>query len=377
MKNKSLIMLFSTAVLTLTSCGQVKNYADHLEDYVHTMQYHNNFNILQLTDIHWNYNTSTKASRTYLDKVLKQANDHIVATQGAGAKIDLVELTGDQFMLANAYHVESFVSYFEEQAENYGFKYAIIWGNHDHHGLYNPNWLSQKFKSGKHAIYSDENDDLYGRSNFVIDLVDGNSVKWQIANLDSGASFSETAISPFRDYDYIRQEQTKWWRLQHDRVGDAVPAIAYYHIPQDENMKAWNAIHNDGATNKHKFFKLEEFADNGNEKYQSDFIDVAKDHNLKAAFMGHAHNVDWTVEYEGVTIGLGVKTGPELYFAHIDVNDQDPALQEGLASVGINENFDLIGASLVTLKDDAGTFDLEHLYLNERTSGDFVRWVKW
>ena len=93
--------------------------------------------------------------------------------------------------------------------------------------------------------------------------------------------------------------------------------------------------------------------------------------------MGHAHNVDWTVEYEGVVIGLGVKTGPELYFAHIDVNDQDPALQEGLASVGINENFDLIGASLVTLKDDAGTFDLEHLYLNERTSGDFVRWVKW
>ena len=56
-------------------------------------------------------------------------------------------------------------------------------------------------------------------------------------------------------------------------------------------------------------------------------------------------------------------------------------MQEGLASVGINENFDLIGASLVTITDEAdnieGNFDLEHLYLNERTSGDFVRWVKW
>ena len=50
-------------------------------------------------------------------------------------------------------------------------------------------------------------------------------------------------------------------------------------------------------------------------------------------------------------------------------------MQSGLASVGITENFDLIGASLVTITDDAN-FDLEHLYLNERASGDFVSWAK-
>ena len=93
--------------------------------------------------------------------------------------------------------------------------------------------------------------------------------------------------------------------------------------------------------------------------------------------MGHAHNVDWTFEYEGVVIGLGVKTGTELYFAHIDVASADPAMQMGLASVGITENFDLVGASLVTLKDNTGAFDLEHLYYNERANGDFIAWVKW
>ena len=98
---------------------------------------------------------------------------------------------------------------------------------------------------------------------------------------------------------------------------------------------------------------------------------------VKAAFMGHAHNVDWTVEYEGVVIGLGVKTGSELYFAHIDVDSEDPAMKAGLESVGISENFDLIGASLVTLTDRNGSFDLEHLYFNERTDGNFVKWVKW
>ena len=381
MQNKRNILLLSTAILSLASCGQSKGYADHLQDYVHAMQYHDGFNILQLTDIHWNANTSTMASKTYLDKVLAEADKHVKAAQSANAKIDLVELTGDMFMLANTYHVDTFMNYFETQSEKYGFKYAAIWGNHDHHGLYNPNWLSEKFKTAKNAIYIDEEDDLYGRSNFVINLTDdgtaSGTAKWQIANLDSGASFSETSVSVGRDYDYIRPDQTKWWLAEHERVGESVPAIAYYHIPQDENMTAWTDVTEKGANYKHKFFKLEKFGDNGNERYASDFIDKAKDHNLKAAFMGHAHNVDWTVDYMGVTIGLGVKTGPELYFAHIDVNSTNPDMKKGVESVGISENFDLIGASLVTLNDASGKFDLEHLYYNERTSGDFVRWVKW
>ena len=324
MKIKLTFPLFSIAVLSLTSCGGVKPYATHLEDYVHNMRYHDGFNILQLTDIHWDYNTSALANKIYLDKLFKEVDTHVKAEQGADAKIDLVELTGDQFMLANKYHVNTFLDYFEEKAEEYGFEYAVIWGNHDRHGLYNPNWLSKRHKEASHAIYFDENDDLYGRSNFVIDLTEdgtkNSEVKWQIANLDSGASFSESAVSPFRDYDYIRPEQTDWWLKEHARVGENVPALAYYHIPQDENTKAWIDVTEKGATYKNKFFKLEEFADNGNEKYASNFLDEASKHNLKGAFMGHAHNVDWTVEYNGIVLGLGVKTGVELYYAHIDTN---------------------------------------------------------
>ena len=52
-------------------------------------------------------------------------------------------------------------------------------------------------------------------------------------------------------------------------------------------------------------------------------------------------------------------------------------MRAGLDSVGINEDFDLIGASLVTLTDKDGSFELEHLYFNERENGDFSAWVKW
>lgn len=376
MKRKSLIILPLLSMISLASCGQVNDYKENLDKYVLQMKYHDNFNVLQLTDIHWSYTTSTSASKIYLTKLLKEVDKHIKESQGEKAKIDLVELTGDQFMLANTYHVQTFLDFMEEEANKYGFLYAPIWGNHDRHGLYNPNWLSEQFKKAEHCLYIEENDNLYGRSNFVINLNTEDKTIWQLAHLDSGASFSETAISPFRDYDYIRDDQVDWWLKEHEKVGENVPTIAYYHIPQQDNLEAWNKIHNDGENYKNKFFKLESFDDNGNEQYASKFILEGRKHNLKAAFMGHAHNVDWTVDYEGVVIGLGVKSGPELYYAHIDPADQDKAMQEGLASVEINEKFDLIGASMVTIKDGS-EFDLEHLYYNERANENFVRWVKW
>ena len=384
MKKNTRVLPLLLVPFLLTSCGQVSKYSEHLDDYVFTMKYHKNFNILQLTDIHWNMNSSTYESKHYMDKVLKETDAHIKATQGNDAKIDLVELTGDMFMLANTYHVNTFVDYFEKKANEYGFKYTAIWGNHDRHGMYNPNWIAEKFAKAKNCYYFEPNDDVYGRSNFMINLTeDGSketSVKWQIANLDSGASFSESALSPFRDYDYIRKDQTQWWKAEHDKAGADVPGIAYYHIPQDENQWLYDQVHENGATYKEKFFKLEGFGDNGTEEYKSDFLDVAKENNLKGAFSGHAHNVDWTVQWDDLVVGLGVKTGIELYYAHIDVNSDDEAMKQGLASVGINENFDLIGASLVTITDEEnnieGKFDLEHLYLNERKDNDFVKWVK-
>ncbi|SDB54791.1 Calcineurin-like phosphoesterase [Ruminococcaceae bacterium FB2012] len=382
MKKQLLSILTAAAMmLALAGCSDPQKSSEHLEDYVFALKYHDNYNILQLTDIHWNVNSSVQSSKTYLDKLLKEVSAHIKAAQGAEAGIDLVELTGDMFMLANNYHLNEFVDYFEKKAKEYGFVYAPVWGNHDRHSLYNPKTLSEKFRSAEHCIYFEPDDDLYGRSNYIIDLTEDGTKNtpavWMLAQIDSGAGFSETELNLAIDDDYIRPEQTEWFIKEHELAGKDVPVIAYYHIPQDENQKAWLAVTEEGKDLKNKFFKLEGFADNGKERFASDFIDRAKEHNLKAAFMGHAHNVDWTVEYEGVVIGLGVKTGGELYYAHIDVNSEDKDMQAGLASTGITENFDLMGASLVTLTGRDGSFDLEHLYFNEREAGDFSAWVKW
>ncbi len=368
MKRKYLFSLLPIMAISLTSCGEVTHYSEHLEDYAFTMKYHNKFNILQLTDIHWNINTPGGRCKKYLQKVIDETKRKLSET---GEKIDLIEITGDSFMLSNSRYVKEFISFFE----SLDIPYATIWGNHDRQGKYNPNWLSDQFRKAKNSIYIEpDNDDLYGRSNFVINLTedgtDSSATKWQIANLDSGASYSDNVTQFFKTYDYIREEQTDWWKKEHDRVGSSVPVVAYYHIPQQENILTWEQVQN-GATNYNNYFKLEDFAES---EVPSNFFEVAKANNLKGCFMGHAHANDWTVEIDGVTVGLGVKTGTELYYGKIDVNSNDPAIKATLDKNGITESFDLVGASLITLKDDQ-TFDLTHLYLNERESGDFVRWV--
>nr|MCR5689586.1 hypothetical protein [Clostridiales bacterium] len=105
-KNLLCFVLTAVMILSFVGCsGETISSSLHLEDYVFTVRYHDDFNVLQLSDIHWNVNSSTKSSTAYLDKLFKEVNDHIVAAQGASAKIDLVELTGDTFMLANTYHL--------------------------------------------------------------------------------------------------------------------------------------------------------------------------------------------------------------------------------------------------------------------------------
>ena len=82
MKKNTRVLPLLLVPFLLTSCGQVSKYSEHLDDYVFTMKYHKNFNILQLTDIHWNMNSSTYESKHYMDKLFKEVDAKIKNDQG-------------------------------------------------------------------------------------------------------------------------------------------------------------------------------------------------------------------------------------------------------------------------------------------------------
>lgn len=361
------IIVLVLALVTLLGClsgcaAKTVKSADNLDAYVKTLGYHDGFTILQLTDIHWNSGTQIGDGEYGCEQYLRKVIDEAAAHAG---KIDLIEITGDTFMLANKIAVDSFIDFMEDV----GIPYAITWGNHDRESTYNPNWISERFMEAEHSLYTEVDDDVHERCNYVVNLTDGDGkTVWQITHLDSGASARGTAADFFLDYDYIREDQLAWMKAEHDAAGADVPVICYYHIAQADNDLAYNAIAAGSTDYKSKFFKLEGFASSEKAPETAEFF---KSVNVKAAFMGHAHANDWTFTTpDGIVYGLGVKTGTELYYGQA---------VKGYADAGfeVTEDFDISGASLVTLKDAAGTFDLEHLYLNERDGEDFVLWVNY
>ncbi|MBR5732209.1 MAG: metallophosphoesterase [Lachnospiraceae bacterium] len=360
----SLAVLCALAVSMLAGCAKkTVSYKDHLGDYVKTMDYHDGFTILQLTDIHWHGGTQIGdedyGSEGYLRKVINEAVAH-------AGKIDLIEITGDTFLMANRRAVNSFIDFMTRTE----IPYAIIWGNHDRQSTYNPNWISKRFLKAKYSLYTEvDNDDVHERSNYVINLLnpDG-STAWQITNLDSGASYRDGAADFNLTYDYLRDDQFEWMTAEHDAVGKDVPVICYYHIAQADYDIAWDAIQAGASGYKQKFFNIEGFAPS---KYAPVTEDICLKNNVKAVFIGHDHADDWTFTTpSGVTFGMGVKSGKELYYANVPL---------GIAGTGVEygEEFELIGASLITLNNTSGDFSLEHLYLNERDEGDFVMWVEY
>lgn len=360
----SMAVLFALALSVLAGCAKkTVSYRDHLEDYVKTMDYRDGFTILQLTDIHWHGGTQIGdedyGSERYLRKVIDEAAAH-------AGRIDLIEVTGDTFMLSNKIAVRSFIDFMA----GVGIPYAIIWGNHDRQSTYNPNWISKQFLKAPCSLYTEvDNDDVHERSNYVINLQnpDG-STAWQITNLDSGASYREGASDFDLTYDYLRDDQFEWMTAEHDAVGSDVPVICYYHIAQADYDLAWDAIQAGATGYKSKFFNLEGFAPS---KFAVRTEDICLKNNVKAVFIGHDHADDWTFTTpNGVTFGMGVKSGKELYYANVPVGVEN-------TGVDYSEGFALIGASLVTLKNASGDFGLEHLYLNERDEGDFVKWVEY
>lgn len=350
-KTISVLLIFFLISVIFCGCGETFHYADIPEQYIKTLDYHDDFVIVQLTDIHWNSSTvignDEYGSIAYIKKVMN-------TIEAKFGHIDLIEITGDTFCLTSPLAVKHFIN----MMSDISVPYAMVWGNHDRQSTYNPNWFSNKFINAPYSLYTEiDNDDLNGRSNYVIELSDNGEPVWQIFNIDSGASYRTKASDIPLEYDFIRQEQIDWFEFMHKRAGNDVPVLCYYHIPQIEFVEAFEAINAGEAGYKSKFNKLEGVSIS---PYAVSLNPVFARNNVKGVFIGHDHANDWTfTNPDGITYGYGVKTSAELY------------------SLRVEDEFDLNGASVVVLKNKTGDFDLYHLYLSDKEENPDAIWEEY
>ena len=183
------------------------------------------FVVLQLTDIHWNYSTNIKEASAYLNNTIKVAKE-------LKGHIDLIEVTGDTLLVAN----KKIATTIYDLIDSWGIKWAFTFGNHDYEGEWSEAWMNELVSSShyQNAVLPElvnKYDKVDGYSNYVINVKWGNDMNWQIYNIDTHNLVQQSGSY---DYDYVHSNQVEWYKSQTELAKKAdntyTPSIAFFHI---------------------------------------------------------------------------------------------------------------------------------------------------
>lgn len=328
-------------------------------EYVLELDYKDDFRILQLGDIH----LGTKDNADEHFKILTMTiND---------ADADLIVITGDILTYADKRTAKQLFDFID----SFGIPWTCTFGNHDEQCLFSIDWLTDYLNNyGSNCKFIDiQGDNVFGNSNFAINLMEDNKVNYQILLMDSNRYY----FGDYIGYDYIKQSQIDWYeRILYDTYKnnnkEIVNSILFMHIPLPEFNIAWYAAggedalkaieENGGFRDENSKTGLEEHKDyseftkefgTGNAvfeygysspdssapKYNSGLFDeIKKMNSTKAVIVSHDHTYNSRILYKGV------------YFVY-GVNSTDRVIKDD----------NMIGGQVVVIhKDHSLTFD--HIY---------------
>ncbi|MBR5817913.1 MAG: hypothetical protein IKY62_04635, partial [Clostridia bacterium] len=246
-------------------------------------------------------------------------------------------------------------------------KFAMTFGNHDNQGDYPRYYINEVMKSyatvdgdeisaGKYAAFVDfEDDNLFGLTNYYIDLVDDRSkgrdvvdVKYRLHIIDSNTYHF---VGPDYDYDVIRDEQ-----LQHainvyeNATADkSYIGMAFFHIPLYEYSEAYSQYLNapdKSLVGQGSFLEevLPPYENNGS-------YDKLKAANVVSFVSGHNHKNYGDFIYnanseasERAIFSFGVKSSNQLYhdkdmIGYKTITLRDISVSEFVNMKNISENF--------------------------------------
>lgn len=351
---KLLAVPLTLASLSLSSCGDSGEIS--LENYVVSLDVFSEegeVRIVQLADLHFTSGTDLEREEKRLKALIEYS------------KADLVVLTGDNTLNCSASTIDRLYEILEGcSTSDHPVYYAITWGNHDTQGFYSPTYPREKALShapynGGHCLYTEVDDDIYGYSNYLINLDYLGDTVYQIYFLDSNI-LKQTSLLSY-SYDVIREEQIGWYEkmviasnpnvdltsylaqckalLEEDPdailpslQGEVIPSLSYFHVPLWQTEYAYRLYKGEEARgtlfegvgeNTEKSWTIDGL---GETKvyagyYDSGYFSSAEIlHSCKAMFYGHDHINDFSGIYaqnrtdEGIALCYGVKTTDELTY---------------------------------------------------------------
>lgn len=384
-KSASLLLLS----LLLSSCKSSVLKAE-VSDYVTSINLFENqdeVKILQLTDLHWSFATNFDREKNYLTKLVEITDPDIIMT------------TGDNILSGTTKTVDKLLETLNSFKNSKGrdVYFGITFGNHDRQGVYDKDYFDNKaisytsqtsyFVSNNykyHGLYRHPNNSqIFGRSNYAVNLTDGNDVIWQLYALDSGSDYFNGKTY---DYDVIHEDQINWFKEvsnNYKKEDKAVNSLAFFHIPLYETAFAYdNANRPNNKTIVAGDFggELKEPSSNivGLKEYNlvsdqvyvgyknTHFFDAAKEGNVKGMFYGHDHLNDFWALYDDKSY-FDTSTNSVV---NPNGTDDDILLAYGVKTGdGLSCDSNKIGGNLITIHKDGsfngreGSNDFKHVYL--------------
>lgn len=288
-------------------------------------------------------------------------------------KPDLLTFTGDNFWLNNA---KNATKRFIKNIDSLGVPWAPVFGNHEPESEVDKNWIIEQFMTAKNCIFKyGENVrrdkdlakgpiNIDGIGNYVINVVDDNNKivhtifmvdshsnndaqhpetltnaqqGTPIAGLDGWCQKgnylykpdekqSDKLVAVGTTYDYIKQNQIEWYEwvvkgVQKINNGEVVQSSAYFHIPLPEFNIAY-AIYKKTLADNYNGRDKNANGDFGLNRenvcspyYNSGFFAMMKAlDSTKDVVCGHDHVNNSSIEYEGIRLTYGLKTGDGCYW---------------------------------------------------------------
>ena len=258
------------------------------------------YKILNLTDVQFSDGLDVFGK----DKNVYQTIDKLVEQ----TQPDLITITGDIVWTKFYRHsVKTFINYME----SLNIKWAPVLGNHDGEGNGDRLWLAEQFSKAKNCLFVNGPSNLSGVGNYIINIMENGKIAHSLYMMDSHSS------GKWLGYDYIKMDQMAWymWGVNgaNEYNGDKIVNNSlFFHIALPEFADAYKYWEESGFDSAIGFGSKNE--DVCASKHNSGFFDIIKSTNsTQNIIVGHDHVNDFSVNYEGIQMTYGVKTGDRCY----------------------------------------------------------------
>jgi len=219
-------------------------------------------------------------------------------------KPDLITTVGD-----NAFDPLAWMKLIEF-LDSYRIPWAPVMGNADHRGLASEFWAVYRLSRAKYCLFTCGPEGM-GYGNYILHIRQNGRVIHSLYMMDTHHEDTFQAGS----WDHLTEEQIAWyvWAVRglEAEQGIKTESSVLMHIPVPEYQNAWDEAPE--SLKRQPFQKMHE--PNGAPLFQNGFFETCKKlGSTKTMLCGHDHKNCFSLDYQGICLTYGMKTGYGCYW---------------------------------------------------------------